>query len=529
MSISGVLEDLPLADVLQFIHLGRRTGTLHLWQSGRRRAEIVFVRGRILDASAPGQAGLGEELVSRRAIGQEDLDRALLRRQEATGAPTLGELFLDDGVPREEILEAVRSRVEGAILELVQWRQGEFHFEVDEVAPPRDLGGDPERLLGDLDLNTQRLLLEAIRICDEAERGAADAATEGRTALERHLQRAGFSSQGRTEPILADDEREEAGQPDLPPEDEGPPLAELLRCQVVSDDPRLVGRLRSHLPASQVRVTSVQVRDAAHRVPGEMSSPILVLDGRTDEGELLDRVAALARTRPGCPVLFLAADDETCRHALDGGAVGAFLHVGDLVRVCRNLVRIHLHRPRTVEARSLGTFRQVVFDVQAGMSSATMALNLMHVISDSVERAVLFLVQGEALEAVGAFGFAQDGEPLARSTRGLRIVPPLGPTFRGALADPEPRSSGWEEAELPPTLAELLGRPRSGQVVVFPVPGTERTISLIYTDNGERDEKIEDLRILQLATAQVGAAFENELIGRQLGQVVWGVDDAADE
>ena len=53
MSINGVLEDLPLADVLQFIHLGRRTGTLYMWHGEKERAEIGFhessrrKRGRI--------------------------------------------------------------------------------------------------------------------------------------------------------------------------------------------------------------------------------------------------------------------------------------------------------------------------------------------------------------------------------------------------------------------------------------------------------------------------------------------------
>ena len=44
---------------------------------------------------------------------------------------------------------------------------------------------------------------------------------------------------------------------------------------------------------------------------------------------------------------------------------------------------------------------------------------------------------------------------------------------------------------LGPELEGLLGRPVSGQVVIFPVLGAERMISLIYTDNGQRDEEIQ--------------------------------------
>ena len=77
----------------------------------------------------------------------------------------------------------------------------------------------------------------------------------------------------------------------------------------------------------------------------------------------------------------------------------------------------------------------------------------------------------------------------------------------------------FDEAEPPRALPQpLVGRPRTGQVVVFPVLGAQRVISVIYTDNGDRDQPIEDIDILELATAQVGMAFENELLRRQISQ-----------
>jgi len=63
---------------------------------------------------------------------------------------------------------------------------------------------------------------------------------------------------------------------------------------------------------------------------------------------------------------------------------------------------------------------------------------------------------------------------------------------------------------------KVLGPPLTGQVVVFPVLGAQRVISVIYTDNGQVDRPIEDIDILELATAQVGMAFENELLRRQI-------------
>jgi GAF domain-containing protein len=64
--------------------------------------------------------------------------------------------------------------------------------------------------------------------------------------------------------------------------------------------------------------------------------------------------------------------------------------------------------------------------------------------------------------------------------------------------------------------ALILDRPRSGQGVFFPVLGARRAIGLIYANNGRRAAGVQDVELMELATAQVGLAFENELLRRQL-------------
>jgi hypothetical protein len=77
----------------------------------------------------------------------------------------------------------------------------------------------------------------------------------------------------------------------------------------------------------------------------------------------------------------------------------------------------------------------------------------------------------------------------------------------------------YDGRELPPELKEVVDRPRSGQGVFFPVLGARRAIGLIYADNGRRASGIQDVELMELATAQVGLAFENELLRRQLDRV----------
>jgi hypothetical protein len=107
---------------------------------------------------------------------------------------------------------------------------------------------------------------------------------------------------------------------------------------------------------------------------------------------------------------------------------------------------------------------------------------------------------------------------LAERTRALKLSLEGDNAILRSLETGEVQTLTYEEADLPESFRALVGRPRTGQVVIFPVLGTQRVISVIYADNGDREEPVEDIDILELATAQVGMAFENELLRRQISQ-----------
>ncbi len=532
MSINGVLEDLPLADVLQFIHLGQRTGTLYLWRSDVDRAEISFHKGRLVGAWTPGQTRLGDQLVGESLLTEAQLDESL-RHQRGEGAGrSIGQILLDrEMVRREDIHRLLKRQIKDTVFQLVTWRNGQFHFEVDELSQLDDFSIEPDELL-DLDLNTQMLLLEATRIFDERQRQSApappipDAPNGGH--LKARLSRAGLT--GQSGPIEV--------EPEVEPPKSSRPVLDLVRCQVVSLDSNLANDLRQELPASRARVVSVRLREAGNKVPGEYVSPVVILDLR--EGVEPTAVATLARTRPAAPVVVVADDGADTEAAYRDGAVTVLtvasesraVPINTLAHACSNLVRVAAYPPPQGtfgygRRGGYSRFRRVVFDVQSGLLSATMALNLMHVISESVERAVLFLVQGERMVAVGAFGDSAAGESLAEVTRGMTLEPSDASVLRRAVEERQPLAVDFAAAELPQEMAAMLGSPVTGQTVVFPVIGAERAISVIYTDNGTSDESIQDIRILELATSQVGVAFENELLLREEGDQ--GLDAAIDE
>ncbi len=509
MSIKGVLEDLALADVLQFVHLARRTGTLYMWREDERRAEIGFHDGCIVSAWSPGHRRLGDLLLAAEVVDEATLESALKRQKHEDGEHILGQILLSEGaVAREDIHRVIKEQVRATIFDLLTWRYGNFHFAVGELHPIDDVGLVPGELLDDLDLNTQMLLVEAARDFDEQHR--PEEAGEP-SQLDRRLKLAGL---GRGEESDTEPTEERRPQPK--------PVPAPVRCQVVSRDRGLLTALSQELPSELARVVHVRPREAGNRVPGEAAPPIVIFDLRQDKLDAGD-ISSLSRTRPAASVVALTESREEFDQAYEAGAVAVFdADRGAITACCLNLARAAAHGqsqgPIVFGGEGgFSRFRRVIFDVRSGVHSATMALNLMNVISESVERAVLFLVQGEELTAVGAFGFARSGDGLAGLTSGFRLCPEEGSILRRALEVAKPRSVDFDDAHLGTELEGLLGRPASGQVVIFPVLGAERVIAVIYTDNGSLDEEIQDIQILELAASQVGVAFEDELLRQKLG------------
>jgi hypothetical protein len=490
MSLRGNLGDVGLPDVLQFIHLGERSGTLQLRSPRGERAEVAFHRGRIINAHGPGTRRVGDLLLDRGEIDAAALEEAVAEQRRDPAAPPLGRLLIAMGkVSPEAVRRAVEQQIEQVLYGLFTWTRAEFEFVLDEVRPCDDLALAPGDVLPDFHLDTQLLLLEAARLFDE--RRATSAGPK-------------------------------ATPPTPPPRVVERPRAR-ARLQVVSADLGLVSSLERGLKHEGVIVVRVTVRDAGLALPGE-SAPRVLVDLRSGSGFSLETVSSLRRARPRACVIALP----------DPGADLAALYAAGIaapVDACDKTILACLRSLRALEAdhtadqmiseglrAGFAKLRRVFGEFRSGLLSATVSLNLMNVISESVERAVFFLVRRGDLLALGAFGDAHDGRALAERTRGLKLEIDQAGVLREGLTDAKPRRMRYADAPLPPALMALLGPPASGECAVFPVLGGERVIATIYADNGRQLRSIDELEFLELATAQVGIAYENELLRRRAAQ-----------
>lgn len=523
MGISGSLQDVSVADVMQFIHLGRRTGTLDLLR-GRDRAMIGFHLGRLVSAQTPRTPKIGDLLVSSGLITRTDLDEAI-RKQRAAGPErrSLGQQLIESGALSPESLRDVIARqIEQGVGEVLLWETGTFDFAIDDLRPIDDIAIYPSDVLPDGDINTQMVLLEAARIFDERSREPLSVAS-GSGALPLGGIATGAAAHV-SAAFGAVTHREIAVEALL---DEELELAAEIEVQIVCEDEVFLRRLLPVLARLGGRCRVTALADAGRARPGD-APPIVVADLR--HGALApERFRALSDSHPR-PSLVAVVDPETPVARVYGAGFLATLPAEvEAVAACvQNLLESRREGasgggapvpepPREIRG-GVARLRRVYGDLRSGLISATVALNLMHIISESVERAILFLVRRDHLVALGAFGVAVDGRPLAERTRGRNLPLDVDSALSRAYDTAEVQNVTFEGATLPDELRLLLGPPRAGQVVVFPVLGAQRVISVIYADNGDRNQPIEDIDILELATAQVGMAFENELLRRQIQQ-----------
>jgi hypothetical protein len=489
VSLSGNLADIAVVDLLQFVHMSQRSGTLILECNGRK-AHISLHRGRIASAWSPNALSVVKQLVENGVLSEEDVQWADQRRQAQTPAPSLGQALLEASlVTQDELRAAVAAKIEQAIFELIGWNHGRFQLIADEVRVDDEISFAPGDVLPAMDVDTQGILLEAVRLFDERSRDRLAGST---------------ADEPSQTPALSPAAGVESA------------LRSAVHVQLVSPDSALLDALSVTL-GDVAHVYRVDARDAGIPGPGE-PHPLVVVDQRgARERGLLRRIREL---HPRAPSVALVQSADEIQNAIQDGAAAA-AELGYLPACCHNLLRARLPHVQGVGEDTglragLARLRRVLGDLRSGLLSATVSLNLMSIVADSVERAVLFVQQRDLFVALGAFGLRTDGQPLAIVTRGMSLRLQHEGAFARCVTEGRALSLDYDDEPLQGEFKLTVDRPRSGQGVLFPVLGARKAIGVIYADNGRSAGRMQDVELVELATAQVGLAFENELLRRQI-------------
>lgn len=156
MAITGNLETMSLAELLQWLANGRQTGTL-IVENGTIEKKIFIRDGRVLSSSSSDPRGfLGHFLVSKGVIAEDDLAKAMTLQAEQ--GKLLGEILVEGGAIEQEMLDRMlRLKAEENMYDLFAWEQGHFEFLDDEL---------PDYELVPMSANITGLVMEGMRRID---------------------------------------------------------------------------------------------------------------------------------------------------------------------------------------------------------------------------------------------------------------------------------------------------------------------------------------------------------------------------
>jgi hypothetical protein len=509
MAISGSLRDVSVADVMQFVYIGRRTGSLRV-SRGSETAVFLFDEGRLVRARSPHSQGLGDLLVQRGYLGASQLHEAMAGRDADAPHQPLGKLLVERSLlSATELGEALEVQIQQAINGVLNWEVGTFEFHAGEVETTDDFRAFNEILVPRDGFNPQLLLLEAAHIFDQ--RGDAPAPARDAAPPEGDSTRQALTAAAAIGDALRTTEGWRRSLDAFFAEAGGPRA--LTELWWVSQDSAFFRALSEALVGQPVQTRRVSGA-SARRLDPAGPEPIVFVDLRGVD-PLFQDLDALRHSHRDATLVGIASPSADAAKIFAAGAQALLpADTAAIVAFVEHLLagpRVTRSR-RDISASGVQRLRRVYEELRAGLTSATVALTLIRLISESFDLAVLLLPKREAFSVLGAFGIGAGGRPLAAAMRALVLRSDGDDVFSRTLRATSLRRVEPAVDELPAGFRRVLGEPLVQQSL-FPVGGAERVIALVYADHHERLPE-EDAQILELAAAQVGIALENDLLRR---------------
>jgi len=160
MGVSGNLKTMQPGDLLQWLSLGQKTGTLVV-ANKQVEKRIFFKAGRVISsASNDPRDYLGQFLISHGYISEAELMKAMEVQQQS--GILLGKiLVMIDVISEPDLLRLMRLKAEEEIYDVFLWKEGDFKFMDDEL---------PSMEMIPLQVDVTGIIMEGSRRVDEWQR-----------------------------------------------------------------------------------------------------------------------------------------------------------------------------------------------------------------------------------------------------------------------------------------------------------------------------------------------------------------------
>jgi len=178
MGLTGNLSTMSLAEILQWLSIGAKTGTLMV-DGGGIKKEVYFHGGRISSASSNDpREMIGQFLISSNKLTERQLQVAL--EMQSRDNTMLGHILLQQNIlSKDELSDVLRFVSEEIIYDLFLWEEGKFEF-VDNHMPGREIIP--------FEMDVTHIILEGVRRADEWKR-IREAFPSGETRLRLVLEK----------------------------------------------------------------------------------------------------------------------------------------------------------------------------------------------------------------------------------------------------------------------------------------------------------------------------------------------------
>lgn len=160
MTIQGSLESVNLADILQLIGFGQKTGRLNI-EAEHSSGEVYFHNGNITFVkTSDNPFNLEKILTENRLIGSADI-KNFKKSAEKNKTRLLDELLNSEVVPKDKLSKVVMDYLSVTLYSFFRLKSGSFHFEPDlEYKELSSL---------DIRMNINNIIMEGSRRIDEWE------------------------------------------------------------------------------------------------------------------------------------------------------------------------------------------------------------------------------------------------------------------------------------------------------------------------------------------------------------------------
>jgi hypothetical protein len=137
MALKGNLRDVSLNQLLNLIHLARKTGALTIQsETGAGNARLFFREGKLIYSAMDGQESRLTDMMLK--VGKITPDQAMLvqSRSRVDTDKELGLLLIQNNIlTQNDIVQGVKSFLLDSIYQLLTWPSGEFRFEANYLPP----------------------------------------------------------------------------------------------------------------------------------------------------------------------------------------------------------------------------------------------------------------------------------------------------------------------------------------------------------------------------------------------------------